>query len=96
MFPQSKNNMRTNPAISKGVLYLTLLVNVAASRTATTAGEPGLRGPLRVHPQNSRYFTDGSGKAIIATARKFLRIIYQTLKNGWIFEDFPKFVIANT
>jgi transposase len=38
----------------------------------------------------------GSGKAIIATARKFLGIIYQTLKNNWIFEDFPRFVIANT
>ena len=37
----------------------------------------------------------GSGKAIIATARKFLGIIYKTLKNGWIFEDFPNFVIAN-
>ena len=38
----------------------------------------------------------GSGKAIIATARKLLGIIYQTLKNDWIFEDFPSFVIANT
>lgn len=38
----------------------------------------------------------GSGKAIIATARKFLGIIYQTLKNRWIFEDFPNFVIANS
>jgi transposase len=38
----------------------------------------------------------GSGKAIIATARKFLGIIYQTLKNDWIFEDFPNFVLANT
>jgi len=38
----------------------------------------------------------GSGKAIIATARKLLGIIYQTLKNDWIFEDFPNFVIANT
>ena len=37
----------------------------------------------------------GSGKAIIATARKFLGIIYKTLKNDWIFEDFPNFVIAN-
>jgi transposase len=37
----------------------------------------------------------GSGKAIIATARKFLGIIYQTLKNKWVFEDFPNFVIAN-
>jgi len=38
----------------------------------------------------------GSGKAIIATARKLLGIIYQTLKNDWIFEDFPNFVIAKT
>lgn len=33
----------------------------------------------------------GSGKAIIATARKFLTIIYRTLKNGWVFEDFNQF-----
>ena len=37
----------------------------------------------------------GSGKAIIATSRKFLGIIYNTLKNNWIFEDFPNFVLAN-
>ena len=35
----------------------------------------------------------GSGKAIIATAKKLLGIIYNTLKNGWIFEDFPNFVL---
>jgi len=38
----------------------------------------------------------GSGKAIIATFRKLLGIIYSTLKNDWIFEDFPNFVIANS
>jgi transposase len=36
----------------------------------------------------------GSGKAIIATARKFLGIIYKTLKNNWVFADFPNFVLA--
>jgi transposase len=36
----------------------------------------------------------GSGKAIIATARKLLAIIYDTLKNGWVFDDFPNFKIA--
>jgi transposase len=36
----------------------------------------------------------GSGKAIIATARKFLGIIYRTLRNDWVFEDFPNFVLA--
>ena len=35
----------------------------------------------------------GGGKAIIATARKLLSIIYDTLKNGWIFDDFPNFKI---
>lgn len=35
----------------------------------------------------------GAGKAIIATARKFLSIIYDTLRNGWVFEDFPAFKI---
>jgi len=39
--------------------------------------------------------TRGSGKAIIALARKFLGIIYKTLKNKWIFKDFPQFVLAN-
>jgi len=55
----------------------------------------------RYSPYLRRYYERikrhrGSGKAIIATARKFLGIIYQTLKNDWIFEDFPNFVIANT
>lgn len=36
----------------------------------------------------------GSGKAIIATARKFLTIIYRTLKYNWVFEDFNKFKLA--
>jgi transposase len=36
----------------------------------------------------------GGGKAIIALARKFLGIIYRTLKNNWVFEDFPNFVLA--
>jgi transposase len=33
----------------------------------------------------------GSGKAIVATARKFLVLIYHTLKENWIFSDFTKF-----
>jgi transposase len=38
----------------------------------------------------------GSSKAIIATAKKLLGVIYHTLKNKWVFEDFPNFVIKNT
>jgi transposase len=36
----------------------------------------------------------GAGKAIIALAKKFLGIIYRTLKNKWVFKDFPNFVLA--
>ncbi len=33
----------------------------------------------------------GAAKAIIATARKFAAIIFNTLRHGWIFEDFTTF-----
>ena len=36
----------------------------------------------------------GGGKAILATARKFLGIIYRILKNNRVFEDFPNFILA--
>jgi len=53
----------------------------------------------RYSPYLHRYYERlrarrGTGKAIIALARKFLTIIYYTLKNNWIFEDFPNFVLA--
>lgn len=35
----------------------------------------------------------GTGRAIIALARKFLGIIYRTLKHNWVFEDFPNFAL---
>ncbi len=38
----------------------------------------------------------GSGKAIIATARKLLVIIYRTLKYDLIFEDFNNYKIVTT
>jgi transposase len=37
----------------------------------------------------------GGGKANIALARKFLGVIYYTLKNNWVFDDFPNFVLAS-
>ena len=38
----------------------------------------------------------GSGKTIIATARKFLGIIFNTLKNKWVFEDFTTYTRYTT
>lgn len=54
---------------------------------------------MRYSPYLANYYARikvarGTGKAIIALARKFLGIIYKTLKNGWVFEDFPQFVLA--
>lgn len=51
----------------------------------------------------SRYLRDyyervkarrGAGKAIIALARKFLNVIYNTLKNDWVWADFANGVLA--
>jgi transposase len=54
---------------------------------------------MRYSPYLKRHFEKikarrGGGKAIIAAARKLLGIIYRTLKNKWVFEDFPNFVLA--
>lgn len=53
----------------------------------------------RYSPYLSNYYERikarrGAGKAIIALARKFLNVIYNTLKNGWVWEDFPNGVLA--
>jgi transposase len=36
----------------------------------------------------------GTGKAIVAAARKLLTIVYYALKNDWVFDDFSHFVLA--
>ena len=52
--------MKTN--LSKVVLMSAILFFAVTALTAAPA-----TGPLRVHPTNPRYFTDGSGKAIYLT-----------------------------
>lgn len=52
----------------------------------------------RYSPYVGNYFErikarKGFAKAIIATARKLLTIVYKTLKNKWVFEDFPNFLL---
>jgi hypothetical protein len=53
---------------------------------------------LKYSPYLNRYYRKiearrGTGKAIIALARKLLGIIYRTLKNDWVFKDFPNYVL---
>jgi hypothetical protein len=50
----------------------------------------------RYRPYLKRYYEKvrarrGTGKVIIAMVRKLLGIIYRTLKNNWVFEDFPNY-----
>lgn len=54
---------------------------------------------VRYSPYLARFYHKvatrrGTGKAIIALARKFLGVIYNTLKNNWVFADFPNFQLA--
>ncbi|HMS39807.1 MAG TPA: IS110 family transposase [Pyrinomonadaceae bacterium] len=54
---------------------------------------------IRYSPYLKNYYEQvkqrrGHGKAKIAAARKYLGIIYNTLKNNWVFEDFNNFVLA--
>jgi len=36
----------------------------------------------------------GAGKAKVALARKLVKIVHDTLKNDWVFADFPSFTLA--
>lgn len=54
---------------------------------------------IRYNPWLRRFYERirgrrGSGKAIIATARKLLTIVYYTLKNNWVFSDSDHFALA--
>jgi transposase len=73
------------------------------TKRGTKLGRTRLIQCALIAPRYSRYLKTyyermksrrGTGKAIVALARKFLGIIYRTLKNKWVFEDFPNFVLA--
>src|ERR1041385_7565203 len=58
-----KNNHLTNCLLVAVVSLATCSVHLAAQNADVEVA----KGPLRVHPTNSRYFTDGTGKAIYLT-----------------------------
>lgn len=41
-------------------------------------------GPLRMHPSNPRYFTDGSGRAVYLTGSICVSLIRDRLRNLWV------------
>jgi Putative collagen-binding domain of a collagenase len=67
----SEPTLRRGGSMLRFVLTLGCLLIVACVGSPTGLGGPArfapATGPLRVHPTNPRYFTDGSGKAIYLT-----------------------------
>lgn len=66
----SISSLSDQPSIAGRICILAALVALGALPSlpaAETLQYPALQGPLRVHPTNPRYFTDGSGKAIYLT-----------------------------
>jgi len=55
------------PMILRWVLLLSVIGSAFLACTDSYAGQARMRGPLRVHPDNPRYFTDDSGRAIYLT-----------------------------
>ena len=65
------------------IVAVTMLVDCGSSLVAADSSDGRPRrpatGPLRVHPENSRYFTDGSGKAIYLTGSHTWASLQDTL-----------------
>jgi len=60
--------MNANVVCSKSLRATALLVAVALAAVTTAQAAPRpATGPLRVHPENPRYFADGSGRAVLLT-----------------------------
>jgi hypothetical protein len=71
-FPASGTRTFTRPAGWSDALLVVKAVDDPGHQAVppAAAAPPGARrapGPLRVHPANPRYFTDGSGRAILLT-----------------------------
>ena len=74
------------------------------TKTGNKLGRSTLVQCALITKKYSAYFADfysrvkknvGTGKAIIATARKLLVLIFHTLKENWIFIDFPNFKLRS-
>lgn len=54
-----------------GLKYPMLILGIGIGRMMGPTHTEEAIGPLRVHPTNPRYFTDGRGKAIYLTGSHF-------------------------
>jgi hypothetical protein len=59
---------RSHLFTSGAALIVALTVTITCPLSAQNVRTAPAKGPLRVHPTNPRYFTDGSGRAVYLTA----------------------------
>jgi len=77
MYRKTRNTLFKKQATLEWILLSCLIASVLLAYPQTSTGQTSLKGPLRVHKDNPRYFTDGSGRAV-----------YLTGSHTWAF-DFP-------
>jgi len=76
--------------------YKSSSITKAGSKLGRTTLVQCTLSALKYSPYLRKFFERikkrrGSGRAVIACARKFLIIIFNTLKNDWVFDDFIQF-----
>jgi hypothetical protein len=64
--------MRSTRSQITGLLVLLTLLCAARTEQSSAAAA---KGPLRVHPENPRYFTDGTGKAVYLTGFQYWDVV---------------------
>jgi len=61
-----------------------VLLFLQLSTVSATADDASAAGPLRVHPDNSRYFTDGSGRAVYLTGSHTWANVQDVAGYDWV------------
>src|SRR5262249_35572646 len=86
-------------ALAVGAVALLLLAMSLAALKAAEQAAGAAKGPLRAHPDNPHYFTDGTGKAIYLTGSHTWNTLQDWGTNGSIqpldFKAFVRMLVAH-
>src|SRR5262249_16338090 len=92
-------SFRRHAALPLGNVALLLLAMSLAALKAAEQAAGAAKGPLRAHPNNPHYFTDGTGKAIYLTGSHTWNTLQDWGTNDTIqpldFKAFVKMLVAN-
>jgi len=78
--------------MAKAVLAMSLWLIGAAPGAGERIWAGQTDGPLKVHPENARYFTDGSGKAVYLTGFQYWDVVQEDGSAGPTAMEFPEFL----